>query len=150
MTLVTDALTIIFIIGAAIQDLRTRTISNAWNLLWLIGFIVLHVIHGLWLPSVVGVVGMGLVMLVPAIRGVYGVGDWKMGMVLGAALGYYVAAIVLVIALILQLFAPLKRWMQKHSGELLKERARTIPFAAPTCLSAVFVLAGGYIYHIAR
>ncbi len=58
------------------------------------------------MASLIGWLGMGVVLFVVAYFNVIGAGDWKMGMVMGAALGFLPALIVFAVS---QAFAPLAR-----------------------------------------
>lgn len=76
-----------FSLGAALFDVRTRHIPNAWNLGGLALFLLWHAWTGTLWTSVLGAVAVGTIWLVPALLGWSGVGDMKMAAALGAALG---------------------------------------------------------------
>lgn len=129
-------------IGASVQDLRTRTISNWWNGLWGFAFLGVHVwLFHTFLFSLYGMVVMGMATFVPTWKGYFGVGDWKMAMVLGAAAGFGVAGMGWILAMVIQLRSPMIRFtVSLSSRKLPMEKIHTMPFAVPLCVSTILML----------
>lgn len=130
--------------GAAWQDIRLRRIHNAWNGYWGLGFILLHVWAGTWMASLIGLGVMGMATLIPAIRGWWGVGDWKMAMVLGAAVGVLPALLIWLIGCMMAGW--LQKWFHALSLRYMDEAmASKIPLAAAMAMSAVGVVIIGFM-----
>ena len=91
----------IFSVVAAWFDVRERRIPNAWNLSWLGIIVVLQIGLGSGMPSVLGALFTGTLLLIPTLCGVWGQGDWKMAMVCGAALGVLPTLVVWWLAMLL-------------------------------------------------
>lgn len=100
MTWMITTTLLVYTLGTAWQDLRTRRVRNVWNVSWILIFLVLHALtHTLWL-SVGGLLGMTLAAGFPAWVGWWGGGDWKIGMALGAAVGLVPACLLFALALL--------------------------------------------------
>ncbi len=82
------------------------------------------------MASLIGWLGMGVILFVVAYRNVIGAGDWKMGVVMGAALGFFPALIVFAVA---QALAPLARPITRRFSD-----KRGVPMAP--LVTIVFVI----------
>jgi Flp pilus assembly protein protease CpaA len=156
-------LSLIFGIGAAISDLRTRTVPNWYNLLFFISAVFLQIIFaffsGDWFYALDSLIGflVGLAVLFPffLIR-MAGGGDVKMLAVLGALLGWKQFIWVFVFTtlwdgLILLPFyfikrlatfflipLPLEDKLKNIKAHLADgERSRKKPYALPVCLGCL-------------
>ncbi|KPV44695.1 prepilin peptidase [Alicyclobacillus ferrooxydans] len=123
---------------SAWTDLRERRIPNKWTALWLLLFLSIHFANRTFESSLLSFILMAVLMFVPTLLGVWGQGDWKMSMVLGAAIGALPALLVWFIGF---LFVPiLKPGMRRISLRYLPaEQALSIPVAVPI-FSAVTLL----------
>ncbi|QSO53055.1 prepilin peptidase [Alicyclobacillus curvatus] len=90
-----------FTAAAAWFDVRERRIPNVWNLSGLVVLLGLQVWFGESISGLVAVFLSGLVMLLPTIYQAWGQGDWKMGMVYGAALGVLPTLVIWWLAMLL-------------------------------------------------
>ncbi|KPV45652.1 prepilin peptidase [Alicyclobacillus ferrooxydans] len=126
---------------AAWIDFRERRIPNKWTLLWLLLFFGVHVANQTLESSLVGFILVAVLMYIPTLLGLWGQGDWKMSMVLGAAIGALPALVIWFVGF---LFVPfLKPWIYRASLRHLPEgQARSIPVAVPVFVatSAMFVV----------
>ncbi len=117
----------VYLLIASVYDLYTHRIPNWLNY---VALPVLFGASGMSMASLIGWLGMGVVLFVAAYMNVIGAGDWKMGMVMGAALGFLPALIVFAVA---QALAPLARSITKRFSD-----KRGVPMAP--LVTVVFVV----------
>lgn len=132
---------VIYMTIAAWIDFRERRIPNKWTMLWLLLFLGLHVANGTLESSLLGFILVAVLMFAPTFLGLWGQGDWKMSMVLGAALGTLPALVIWLIGFLL--VPVLKPWIYRASLRYLsEEQARSVPVAVPVfvAISANFFL----------
>ena len=136
-----------YLAGAGWQDLRTRRICNLWNAGCGLGFILLHIWQGTWVAALIGLGVMGLGTLIPTLRGWWGVGDWKMAMVLGAAVGALPAALIWFAGCVIARW--LQPWLQALSVRHMDEtRAATIPLATVVGIAAAMLFCVSWVIRI--
>nr|WP_272880046.1 prepilin peptidase [Sulfoacidibacillus ferrooxidans] len=116
----------IFLAVVAYQDLTTRLIRDWWTLPWIAFFLFYNGVQHHLEPSIIGLVGMGVLLFIPGLLGWLGGGDWKMGMALGAGGGLVPALLLFALGFLL---APLlKTWLQRVSRRYVdEENAKLIP-----------------------
>jgi len=119
----------IYAVGSGLQDLRTRKIKNQWNYAWFVLFVGFHIFTHTWIPSLVGSIVMLAVMFYPTYKGTWGVGDWKMSIVFGSAVGVLPTLIILLAGW--RMMPLLKPRIYRLSLRYMPEdKARLIPLAS--------------------
>lgn len=119
--------TALFVTGAAWQDWQTGRVRNVWTVPFLAGFVAYHIgTHTAWL-SITGLIGCGLVALLPALQGRFGQGDLKLCVAMGAAMGVVPALFAWCAGMVLAPFmAP---WIRRYSAFWGRGEARGLPGA---------------------
>lgn len=141
MTEILQSGVIIYLLGAGWQDLRRRRINNGWSATWGLFFLVLHISMGTWAPALLGCTVMAVSLFWPTLRGWWGVGDYKLAIVLGLAVGAGPALLVWFLGcMVAKWLQPvLKRVSLRFMGV---ERAATIPLATVIAMLSVPLFTG--------
>lgn len=128
------AVLVVYMAGAAWWDVRSRRIPNAWTAGGLSGVLVTQVALHSWIAALCGAGLVGILLFWPTVANKWGVGDWKMCMVLGAALGAVPTLVIVCIALLIT--PSLKQTVYRLSLRYLPSKeAQSIPVAVPVWLT---------------
>lgn len=132
---------VLYLLGAGWQDLTTRRIRNVWSATWGLFFLAIHLYMGTWVLGLLGCAVMATGLLWPTIRGWWGVGDYKLAVVLGLAVGAGPAVSLWFMGcLVAKWLQPI---LQKVSLRFMAgERAVTIPLATVMAMLGVPLFAG--------